>query len=95
MLILACYQGCDGSRYRFGRPWIEANFWLWVEFFDPISANAIILKYLSIVSKNLEAASGSRSENQFLWFGNSLACYTCFTEDLACGCARDWLEINS
>merc|ERR1719245_1273469 len=24
------HQGCVGSRYRFGRPWIEAFIWLWV-----------------------------------------------------------------
>ena len=59
-------QGCDGSRYRFGRPWIEAVFWLWVGFFDTISARPLIQEYLSIESKNLEPVSGSRSENQFL-----------------------------
>ena len=72
-LVLPHYeQGCDGSRYRFDRPRIEAVFWLWVGFFEPILAHAILLKYLSIVSKNLEPVSGSRSENQKFWIGNSL-----------------------
>ena len=65
-------QGCDGSRYRFGRPWIEGIFWFWVGIFDSILANALVVKYLSIESKNLEPVSGSRSENQIFWFGNSL-----------------------
>ena len=65
-------QGCDGSRYRFGQPWIEGNFWFWVGIFDSILAHALIVKYLSIESKNLEPVSGSKSENQFFWFGNSL-----------------------
>ena len=35
-------QGCGGSRYRFGRTWIEAFIWLWVGFFEPFLAFTMV-----------------------------------------------------
>ena len=47
-------QGCEGSRYRFGRTWIEAFIWLWVGFFESFLA-------FTMVSSDLEPDT-SRTE---------------------------------
>ena len=72
-MVLDCYlQGCEGSRYRFVRAWIEAFIWFWVRFFDSFLAFTPVCKGSRFESENLKSISGSRSGNQFLWIGNSL-----------------------
>ena len=70
--VVTILTGKIGSRYRFGRPWIEAIIWLWVGFLDTFWPWCHVINGSIFLSEILEPDSGSRSENLFFWIGNSL-----------------------
>lgn len=78
---VSCSQGWDRSRCRFGRTWIEMNFWPCIWFGEPIFGYLYFKRYFLPILKmhfgvllDTEPVSGSGSLIHNLWFGPSLAC---------------------